>query len=69
LLAAPGSQEKFNEVRRLLERLELVLLGGDDVAVEAARNYRRQRADQEAGHHPFLIKRLLCLWHAYHLVP
>lgn len=36
--------KEFNEVRRLLARLELVVLGGDDVAVEAARNYRRLRA-------------------------
>ena len=34
---------EFNEVRRLLCRLELVVLGGDDVAVEAARNYRKLR--------------------------
>lgn len=34
---------EFNEVRRLLGRLELVVLGGDDVAVEAARNYRKLR--------------------------
>lgn len=36
--------KEFNEVRRLLARLELVVLGGDDVAVEAARNYRKLRA-------------------------
>ena len=34
---------EFNQVRRLLGRLELVVLGGDDVAVEAARNYRKLR--------------------------
>lgn len=35
--------KEFNEVRRLLARLDLVMLGGDDVAVEAARNYRKLR--------------------------
>jgi predicted nucleic acid-binding protein len=33
----------FNEARRLLGRLEDVILGGTDLAVEAARNYRRLR--------------------------
>lgn len=36
--------KEFNEVRRLLSRLEFVVLGGDDVAVEAARNYRKLRS-------------------------
>jgi predicted nucleic acid-binding protein len=35
--------KEFNEVRRLLGRLELVVLGGEDVAVEAAKNYRKLR--------------------------
>jgi len=35
--------KEFNEVRRLLGRLDLVVLGGEDVAVEAAKNYRRLR--------------------------
>lgn len=35
--------KEFNELRRLLGRLELIVRGGDDVAVEAARNYRRLR--------------------------
>jgi predicted nucleic acid-binding protein len=35
--------KEFNEVRRLLARLEFVVLGGEDVAVEAARNYRKLR--------------------------
>jgi predicted nucleic acid-binding protein len=35
--------KEFNEARRLLARLELVVLGGNDVAVEAARNYRKLR--------------------------
>jgi predicted nucleic acid-binding protein len=34
----------FNEARRLLGRLDSVVLGGTDLAVEAARNYRRLRA-------------------------
>jgi predicted nucleic acid-binding protein len=36
--------KEFNEVRRLLSRLEFVVLGGEDVAVEAARNYRKLRS-------------------------
>ena len=35
--------KEFNEVRRLLGRLELVVLGGEDVMIEAARNYRKLR--------------------------
>ena len=34
----------FNEARRLLGRLEQVVVGGVDLAVEGARNYRRLRA-------------------------
>lgn len=34
----------FNEARRLLRRLEQVTLCGEELAVEAARNYRRLRA-------------------------
>lgn len=33
----------YNAVRRLLGRLDLVILGGEDVVVEAARNYRTLR--------------------------
>ena len=33
----------FNEARRLLGKLEQVSLGGEEVAVEAARNFRRLR--------------------------
>jgi predicted nucleic acid-binding protein len=36
--------KEFNEVRRQLARLEFIVLGGDDVAVEAARNYRKLRS-------------------------
>lgn len=34
----------FNEVRRLLGRLDVVVLGGEDVMIEAARNYRKLRS-------------------------
>ncbi len=34
----------FNEARRLLGRLEQVSLCGEDLAIEAARNFRRLRA-------------------------
>ena len=34
----------FNEARRMLARLSQVTLGGEDIAVEAARNYRKLRA-------------------------
>jgi len=33
----------FNEARRLLGRLEQVTLGGEELAVEAARNFRKLR--------------------------
>lgn len=33
----------FNEARRLLGRLEQVTLGGEEIAVAAARNFRRLR--------------------------
>jgi predicted nucleic acid-binding protein len=35
--------KEFNEVRRLLGRLRLIALGGEDVVVAAARNYRKLR--------------------------
>ena len=35
---------EFNEARRLMGSLRFVALGGDDVAVEAARNFRKLRA-------------------------
>ena len=38
------SDKEFNRVRRLLSSLTLVPLGGEDVAVAAARNHRRLRA-------------------------
>ncbi len=36
-------QREFNEARRLLGSLAFVVLGGDDVALKAANNYRRLR--------------------------
>jgi len=39
-----SSEREFNEARRLLGAFDFVVLGGEDVAVEAARNYRRLRA-------------------------
>ena len=36
--------KEFNEVRRLLGRLELIALSGEDVVVEAAKNYRKLRS-------------------------
>ena len=35
---------EFNEARRLLGSLRFVALGGDDVAMQAAKNYRKLRA-------------------------
>jgi predicted nucleic acid-binding protein len=43
VLQGCGSEREFNEVRRTLEVLHPVLLGGDDVKIEAARNFRRLR--------------------------
>jgi hypothetical protein len=37
------SQREFDEVRRFLAKMDLVVLGGREIAVEAARNYRRLR--------------------------
>ncbi len=34
----------FNEARRMLGRLEQVTLGGEEIAVEAAMNYRKLRS-------------------------
>jgi predicted nucleic acid-binding protein len=36
-------EKEFNEVKRLLGRLELVVLGGPDVVVPAAKNYLKLR--------------------------
>lgn len=44
VLQGCGTDQAFNEVRRLLLNLTVVQLGGTDVAIEAARNFRRLRA-------------------------
>lgn len=44
VLQGCASDREFDEVRRTLSALELVVLGGADVAIEAARNYRTLRA-------------------------
>ena len=44
VLQGCSSERQFNEVDRLLSSLTRVTLGGPDVAVEAARNFRRLRA-------------------------
>ena len=38
-----GSDREFNAARKELLALDMVVLGGPDVAVEAARNYRKLR--------------------------
>lgn len=44
VLQGCGTDKEFNEVRRLLLNLTVVPLGGQEVAIEAARNFRRLRA-------------------------
>jgi len=44
VLQGCGSDRQFNQVRRLFSSLTLVTLGGPDVALEAARNFRRLRS-------------------------
>ena len=44
VLQGCGTDKEFNEVRRLLLNLTVVQLGGQDVAIQAARNYRRLRS-------------------------
>ena len=44
VLQGCATDKEFNEVRRLLLNLTVVPLAGQDVAIEAARNYRRLRA-------------------------
>ena len=39
-----GSERDFNEARRLLTSLLVVELGGQDIAIQAARNFRVLRA-------------------------
>jgi len=38
-----GSAREFNQARKLLTSLVVVELGGKDIAIQAARNYRRLR--------------------------
>jgi len=37
------SEREFDQVRRFLAKMDLVVLGGAEVAIEAARNYRKLR--------------------------
>ncbi len=39
-----GSDREFNAARKVLLALDMVVLGGPDVAVEAAKNYRKLRS-------------------------
>ena len=39
-----GSERDFNAARKVLLGLDMVVLGGADVAVDAAKNYRKLRA-------------------------
>lgn len=43
ILQGCSIEKEFKEVRRLLGRLELIVLGGEDVAVPAAKNYLKLR--------------------------
>ena len=38
------TDKEFNAVKRTLSALDFVVLGGEDVAIEAARNFRKLRA-------------------------
>lgn len=38
------NEKDFNQARRLLTSLDVITLGGEDMAVQAARNYRALRA-------------------------
>ena len=44
VLQGCATHKEFNVVKRTLGELDLVILGGEDVAIEAARNYRKLRA-------------------------
>ena len=44
VLQGCGTEREFNAVRKTLSALELVVLGGEAVAIEAAKNFRRLRA-------------------------
>lgn len=38
-----GSEKDFNQARRLLTSLEVITLGGEEIALQAARNFRALR--------------------------
>ncbi len=38
-----GSDRQFDDARRLIGALHMVVLGGSEIVIEAARNYRRLR--------------------------
>jgi predicted nucleic acid-binding protein len=44
VLQGCATDREFNTVRRTLEALDLVVVGGADTAIEAAKNYRKLRA-------------------------
>ncbi len=44
VLQGCGTDKEFNSVRRRLGALHLVTLGGPEVAIQAARNFRKLRA-------------------------
>ena len=44
VLQGGKTDKELHQVRRLLGRLELVALSGEDVVVEATRNYRKLRS-------------------------
>jgi predicted nucleic acid-binding protein len=44
VLQGCGSEREFNAVRRKLSTLQMVTLGGPEISVPAARNFRRLRA-------------------------
>ena len=39
-----GSEKDFNKARKLLTALDVIPLGGEEIALQAARNYRALRA-------------------------
>ena len=44
VLQGCGADKEFNAVRKLLSTLHLVMLGGPDVAIQAAKNFRKLRS-------------------------
>ena len=44
ILQGCATEKEFNAVKRTLGALDFVVLGGEDVAIEAARNFRKLRA-------------------------